>query len=105
MITNPGSLCDKTFFARRASDVTCVFSNYQGFGAFELSADFKVYGPSRFAALVYMVADVAAMRDLVEDAIIKKIGYIYITDSALDKPWERLPSYWDDEVDAIARVQ
>ena len=104
VITNPGSPCDQSFFARRASDVTCVFANFEGFGTFELPVGFKVYDASRFAALAYKVADAEAMRAMVKDAILKRIGYIYITDAAANH-WERLPGYWEDEVEAVARVQ
>jgi hypothetical protein len=105
VITNPGGICDKSFPAWRTSDVTCVFSNNQGFGTFELPAEFKVYEPSRFAALAYKIADVETMRAMIEDAILKRIGYIYITDAAPAHQWERLPGYWEAEVEAVARVQ
>ena len=105
VITNPGSPCDKTYLAQRASDVTCVFANYEGFGTFELPADLKAYEPSRFAALAYKVADVETMRAMVKDAILKRIGYIYITDGAPLNQWNKLPGYWEAEVDAVSRVQ
>ncbi len=105
VITNPGGTCDNSFAARGTSDVACVFSNNQGFGTFELPAEFKVYEPSRFAALVYKVADVETMRAMIKDAILKRIGYIYVTDAGPDKPFERLPGYWEAEVEAVARVQ
>jgi hypothetical protein len=105
VITNPGSPCDTAFLVRRASDVTCVFANYQGFGSFELPTEFKSYEPSRFAALAYKVTDVETMRAMVKDAILKKIGYIYITDAAPAHQWERLPGYWEAEVEAVAQLQ
>ena len=105
VITNPGATCDKTFLERRVSDVTCVFANDEGFGAFELPEVFKAYEPSRFAALAYKVRDVETMRAMVKEALLKGIGYIYITDDATEQPWERLPSYWEAEVEAVSRLQ
>jgi hypothetical protein len=105
VIANPGTPCDKMYLERRASDVTCVFAYYEGFGAFELPADLAAYEPSRFAALAYKVADVETMRAMVKDAILKRIGYIYITDGAPLNQWNKLPGYWEAEVDAVSRVQ
>ena len=45
------------------------------------------------------------MRSMLKEAIIKRIGYFYVTDGKPPNPWGRLPSYWEDEVDALARLQ
>ncbi len=42
---------------------------------------------------------------MVKDAILKRIGYIYITDGGPLNQWNKLPGYWEAEVDAVARVQ
>ena len=39
---------------------------------------------------------------MLKEAIIKRIGYIYVTDGKLPKPWGRLPAYWEAEVDAVS---
>jgi hypothetical protein len=105
VITNPGVPCDEIFLARRISDQVCVFANLEGFNAFELPAALKSYPSSRYAALVYQVADAQAMRSMVKEAIIKGIGYLYITDGKLPNPWAQLPAYWDAEVEAVMQLQ
>jgi hypothetical protein len=105
LITNPGVPCDEAYLAHGVSNVTCVFVNYQGFERFELPAALKSYDPSRFAAMPYNIPDVETMRAFVRDAIVKRIGYIYISDAKQPNPWGRLPVYWQDEVDAIARLR
>jgi hypothetical protein len=105
IITNPGVPCDEIFLARRISDLACVFANADGFDAFELPIALKTYSSSQCAALVYQVADAAAMRAAVKEAIIKGIGYLYVTDGKLPNPWAQLPPYWDEEVDAVMEVQ
>jgi hypothetical protein len=104
VITNPGVPCDEEYLARRASDVVCVFANYEGFASFELPAPLKDYDPSHFAALAYQVTDAEAMRFVLKEAIIKQIGYIYVTDGKLPNPWGQLPAYWDAEVDALTHL-
>ncbi len=99
VITNPGIACDATYLADAVSNVTCVFQNYEGFGQFELTAALKGYEPTRFAALPYNIADPEAMRALIKDAILKRIGYLYITDAKPPNQWNALPSYWEAEVE------
>ena len=105
MITNPGVPCDEAYLAQAVSNVTCVFVNYQGFEQFELPASFKAYDASRFAAMPYNIPDVETMRTVVKEAIIKRIGYVYISDAKPPNPWGKLPVYWEDEVDAVSRVR
>jgi Spherulation-specific family 4 len=105
VITNPGVPCDDAYLARAVSNVTCVFVNFEGFEQFELPAPLKAYDPSRFAAMPYNIPDVETMREVVKDAIIKRIGYLYISDAKPPNQWGKLPVYWEAEVDAVSRVR
>jgi hypothetical protein len=105
VITNPGVPCDEAYLAQAVSDVTCVFVNFQGFDRFELPATLQAYDPGRFAAMPYNISDVEAMRAAVKDTIIKRIGYIYISDAKPPNPWGTLPFYWEAEVDAVSRFR
>jgi hypothetical protein len=105
LITNPGIVCDEAYLAKGVSDVTCVFSNFMGFDRFELPESFRSYDPSRFAAMPHDIPDVKTMRTLVQEAIIKRIGYIYVSDAKQPNPWSRLPSYWKEEVDVVSRLR
>jgi hypothetical protein len=33
-----------------------------------------------------------------------KVGYVFLTDDVGPNPYDRLPSYWDAEVEAVRRV-
>jgi hypothetical protein len=105
VITNPGVPCDEAYLAQAISNVTCVFVNYEGFDQFELPAAFDVYEPARFAALPYNISNVETMCTAVKDAIIKRIGYLYISDAKPPNQWGKLPSYWQEEVEAVSRVR
>jgi hypothetical protein len=105
VITNPGIPCDESYLARRASDLVCVFANSEGFARFELPANLREYGASRCAALVYQVADAESMHAFLKEAIVKRIGHVFITDGKLPNPWNRLPAYWEAEVEAVTRLQ
>ncbi len=105
MIGNPGVPCDESYLSRRAADVVCVFAKPDGFESFELPATLRDYDASRVAALIYQVGDVEAMRGLLREAIIKRVGYIFVTDGKSPNPWGQLPAYWEEEVQALARLQ
>jgi hypothetical protein len=105
LITNPGVPCDHTYLAEAISDVTCVFANFQGFDQFQLPAPLRAFDSSHFAALPYNIPDAETMRAMVDDAIIKRIGYIYISDVQPPNQWGRLPSYWEAEVEAVSQNQ
>ncbi len=104
VINNPGAVCDEVYFAQAVSDVTCIFASFEGFNQFSPPALLWQYNPSRFAALPYQIADTKAMSQVINDAIIKHIGYLYISDAPKGgNPWAQLPVYWDDEVEAVIR--
>jgi hypothetical protein len=105
VISNPGVPCDEAYLARGVSSVTCVYVNYEGFDQFELPDALKAYDPSRFAAMPYNIPDIDTMRSVVKDAIIKRIGYLYISDAKPPNQWGKLPIYWEAEVDAVSRVR
>ena len=99
VITSPGVPCDEAYLAQAVSNVTCVFVNNQGFDRFELPATLKAYDPSRFAAMPYNIADVETMRTVVKEAIVKRIGYLYVSDAKTPSEWGKLPAYWEAEVE------
>ena len=105
VITNPGIPCDPAYLVQGVSDVTCVFANYEGFETFELPELLKGYEPSRFAALAYQISSAETMHAVVKDAILKRIGYLYVTDEKPPQHWSRLPGYWEAEIEAVSRVQ
>ena len=59
---------------------------------------------NRIAILAHDVQTAAQMRDLVQQAAHKKLGYFYITDASGANPWDRLPSYWDEEAAAVQKL-
>ena len=53
------------------------------------------------SVLSHNVPDAAAMRTAVDRAAAANSGWFYITDDVLPNPWDRLPSYWAEELEAI----
>jgi hypothetical protein len=102
VVTNPGTTCDEEYFAKAVSDVTCLFASFKGFDEFNPSVLLKRYSPSRFAALPYQIPDSKTMRQVLKEAVTKRIGYVFVSDAPNGgNPWGKLPTYWDDEVEAV----
>ena len=104
IVANPGTICDEEYLAKATADVECVFELPDGFGKFELPLWAENHPSDKFAALPYNVEGQDAMRVWVQEALRKKIGYIYITDRKGANPWGSLPSYWNDEVEAVRQA-
>lgn len=103
-VTNPGAVPDEAYLSRRAVDTAVIFEVEEGFKSFRMPSWSGRYEARRFAALPYGVADAEAMRDAIRETVVKEIGHLFVTDGALPNPWDHLPDYWDDEVEAVAAV-
>lgn len=62
---------------------------------------FLQYRPRRFANLVYDVPNAEDMEDALGKAVQYNAGYVFFTDDILPNPWDTLPEYWEEEVEAI----
>ena len=104
MVSNPGLVCSREFFSRHASDVICIYENHEAFGKIPLP-DWAATHPSVDVLLLpHNVGLPEQMAEWIALAVEKKFRYIYVTDDTGNNPWDRLPVYWDKEVDAVQRV-
>lgn len=53
----------------------------------------------RFGHIVYD-ASASQMADIMSLAIKRKAGYVYVTDDVLNNPYDMIPSYWTEQVEA-----
>ena len=65
---------------------------------------FRRYPRGRVANLVYGVPSAGEMRRALVKAFRYNAGYVYVTNDVLSNPWDALPTYWADEVRAIAAL-
>lgn len=104
VLSNPGTDCAEDYLSRPAADVICLFEREQGFESFRPPAWAARYPPGRFAVQAYQVDGAAKMEGYLQEAVRRRVGYIYITDARGANPYDRLPSYWDAEVAAVQRL-
>jgi hypothetical protein len=102
VVTNPGTACAEEYLVRPAADVVCLAEAPKGFRNYPAWA--RRYPAHRFAALVYTAGDSAKMRLYIGEMEARGIGYCYVTEAAAPAPWARLPRYWEEEAEAVRRV-
>jgi hypothetical protein len=105
LVTNPGTTCAHAYLAPRDSPVACLFEHETGFDQYTLPDWAAGLNPDRFAVLLYRVKTAAEMQRALREAVRKRTGYVYVTDAAADPiPWNRLPSYWEEELRAVEQI-
>jgi hypothetical protein len=101
VVNNPGTSCAEEYLARPAADVVCLAESTKEFGLFRPPGWAADYPASRFAAMLYKVADAGRMRRYVRAMAEKRVGHCYLTDNGKSNPWDRLPGYWEEELAAV----
>jgi serine/threonine protein kinase len=104
VVTNPGGICAEEYVARPASDVVCLAEANRDFSTYHRPAWSAKYPADRFAALLYDVGSRERMKNTLLDMRTQGIGYCFITDGKWPNPWDRLPRYWGDEVEAVQQA-
>lgn len=111
IIANAGTSCDPAYVTGATADIIVMFENFQGFDAFRIPNALAGFEPLRFAAMPYAITGAPEMRDRIQEAVLRGIGNLYITDAGQSddpetagNPWGRLPTYWDEEIASVGRV-
>jgi hypothetical protein len=104
VLTNPGTACASGYASRPASDAICLFERERGFDEFRPPAWTARFPGSKFCLQAHNVATEEQMTRSLRRAAQFKIGYVFVTDDVGPNPYDRLPSYWGAEVEAVRRV-
>jgi hypothetical protein len=98
VVINPGIGTVENYISAPAADTAVIFEVNQGWLAYVPAPYVSAYPPERFCALLYSVTNEATMRQYVDLAVQRNIGYIYVTNDKGANPWDTIPSYWTDLV-------
>lgn len=104
VISNPGTICRQEFFREPVADLTCIFEVTSGFDTFEPPPWATEAIRRRCVALPYKIGPAALMKTYLARAVTMRLGAVYVTDAGGNNPWHRLPMYWDEEVEAVHRL-
>ena len=102
---NPGTTTLEQYLTWPTADRLMVFENvgtsYPGYSP--SSWNFN-YDRSSFVHLVHTEPSSANMLSHLELAVQRNTSGIYVTDDVMSNPWDRLPNYWSQLVEAVAVI-
>jgi hypothetical protein len=102
---NPGTHTIEQYAAWPTADRFMVFENVgSAYPDYEPSAWNADYASDKFVHLVHTEASVENMAAFLELAVERNTGGIYVTDDVMNNPWDTLPTYWQQHVDAVAAI-
>lgn len=104
VVLNPGTQIIESYISQPAGDTAVIFENGSGWPAYVPDAYVQNYPANRFSMLAYGVANAATMRDYVNLARARNVGYVYVTNDGGANPWDTLPSYWTALIDYVAQL-
>jgi hypothetical protein len=104
-VVNPGSYPDRRLMS--AADLTIVNErDQQSFISIAPPAWALNASPSTMGAYILAVSDIAHMRSDLSLARYRHVGWVFLTDRALSQqPYQSLPVFWPQEIDAVASGQ
>lgn len=102
---NPGTTTIEQYLTWPTADRLMVFENVGSAypGHVPSSWNFN-YNRSKFVHLVHTESSSANMLADLNLAVQRNAGGIYVTDDVLNNPWDRVPTYWNALVDAVAVI-
>ncbi|MCW5559210.1 MAG: spherulation-specific family 4 protein [Verrucomicrobiae bacterium] len=101
---NPGTTTQESYVTRPTADTVVTFEEGRGYEGYRPSEWTKRHPAHRFCHLLHSVAEAAALTNAVRLAQARNAGFLYVTDDVLNNPWDRLPTYWDAEVNLIEKA-
>jgi hypothetical protein len=102
---NPGTHTIEQYLTWPTADKLMVFENVGiAYPNYTPSAWNFNHDAEHFVHLVHTQPSATTMLADLERAIAYNAGGIYVTDDVMNNPWDRLPVYWDQLVEAVALI-
>jgi serine/threonine protein kinase len=105
VVSNPGTVCAEEYLARPTSDIVCLVEVTKDFDDFKRPSWTNRYAVDRFGGFLCKIPTGEQMKKMLLEMKDKRIGHCFITDAEEPNPWNRLPQYWNDEVDAFTQFK
>ena len=98
---NPGTQTQEVYLSRPTVDTVVTFENGSGYAGTAIEAWNRRYPSHRFCHLLHSVPREDELTRAVALAQQRNAGFLFVTDDTLPNPWDRLPSYWDGQVQQV----
>ena len=100
---NPGTNVDERYL--QMADIVNIFEGSPAdYAAWAPAAWVANYPATRFSHLIYAAPDAASMTTVLNQALTRQAGYVYITSDVMPNPFDVLPSYWTSEIAQIRQA-
>jgi serine/threonine protein kinase len=103
VVSNPGTVCAEEYLARPTCDIVCLVEVTKDISAFTRPAWTNRYSVDHFGGFLCHIAAADVMKKMLPEMRARGIGHCFITDGEEPNPWNRLPQYWNEEVDEFTR--
>ena len=98
---NPGTQTAEVYVSRPTVDTVVTFEEGTGYPGYNPAAWNRQYPAHRFCHLLHSVTNASAFTNAVTLAQRRNTGFLFVTDDRLPNPWDRLPTYWDAQVNLV----
>ena len=101
IVLNPGVAPDEGYMS--VGDVIVVFEGtFASYVPLRLPTWINRYPGTRFAHLVHATTS-SQLRTAMDLSKQRNAGFVYVTDDGMPNPWDRLPTYWTQELAQLCR--
>jgi hypothetical protein len=105
VVGNPGTATIEQYLTWPSADRLTVFENVgSAYAGYTPSAWNSSYADDHFVHLLHTEPSSTNMKADLNLAVTRSVGGVFITNDVLNNPWDTLPSYWSDEISAIAQI-
>ena len=104
VVSNPGTICAEVYFTEPVADIICLYEGPKTVDAVSFPIWIDRYPDVEVALLPYEVDTIQSILGWLDLATKKRFTRFYATDDRRNNPWDRLPSYWEQLVDATQKV-
>jgi hypothetical protein len=107
---NPGTNTREAYLKRPVCDAIMTFENFAAeYPRYQPDAWAARYRPDRFAHILHSAPpSEEALRQALKTMQERRAGWVFITDAVYTKahpnPYNRLPTYWEKEVEAVQKL-
>lgn len=107
---NPGTNTREAYLKRPVCDAIMTFENFAAeYPNYQPDAWAVRYRPDRFAHILHSAPpSEEALQEAIQTMQARRAGWLFITDAVYSKahpnPYNRLPTYWEKEVEAVQKL-
>lgn len=100
VVGNPGTTTQESYLAGAGALVT--FENHSDYSNYVADAWVTNQLARRFCHIIYGMTNATTMTNYIDLAVRRNVGWVFVTDHTnAANPYDRLPSYWTNEVDYV----